>query len=123
MERVKKNKLIQIHLTEEGLNKLDSIRMRLDGISRSEAVREAIRDKFGKLFPPYMARNLQTSPEGIIGIIANSAPITDEQFCESKGGKLGKNNFGIIVFKVGLSSIPINDRKTIEWRAREAGLI
>ena len=124
MERTKRNKNLQLLLTESEMNMVDSLRAHLGDISRSEIIRDCIRDKYKKEFPSYMARNLQTSSEGIIGIIPNSVPLTDEQFCESKGGKLVKDNYGVVMCGIGLHvKVPLSDRKTIEFRAKQAGLI
>ena len=46
MQRTKRNKNLQLLLTESEMNMVDSLRAHLGDISRSDVVRDCIRDKY-----------------------------------------------------------------------------
>ena len=46
MQRTKRDKNLQLLLTESEMNMVDSLRMHLGGMSRSEAVRDCVRNKY-----------------------------------------------------------------------------
>ena len=86
------------------------------GCNPSELLREMIRTRYLKLFPPYTDKKVK--------LILEKEELTDEQFCEKWGGKVVKSGGagGKCEMELGgsLVSMMLTDRKTISQYGKDA---
>lgn len=85
------------------------------GCNSSELFRSFVRDKYLKLFPPYIEKKMK--------VIVETEEFTDEQFCEKHGGSISGSPAGSICsMKVGASTVKMlaSDRAAVLRNANRA---
>jgi len=80
---------IQIRLTNIEVKMVEALQGRMGDISKSDAVRRCIQERFKKEFPAYI-----TKEYGGIKITQKEEELTPEQICEGVGGKVIKREDG-----------------------------
>lgn len=107
-EHSKRNKL-QIMVSDGEQKMIEQLCERFS-CNASELVRGYVRDQHKKVFPAYGAGKRIKPIEEVI---------TDEQYCEMFGGRVGKNDAGIAVCIKGAWSVPLDRRDMIKSRFKD----
>jgi len=102
---------IQVRLTDGEKKMLEALCTKWGSIPMSDVIRRCLLDRFKKEFPVYLAKEKRVAQP--------VEEITDEQFCESYGGKVGKNDGGMTVCIKGVWSVPLERRDMIKQRFKE----
>lgn len=98
-----RNKIIQIRFTEKELAMVEAICEKFGNISKSDAIRRCIQDRFIKIFPVYI--------KNVGGAGVPDEELTPEQICEQLGGKVGRregNQVCILPHGVGENIVPLS---------------
>lgn len=97
-------------MVSDGENKMLEQLCERFSCNASELIRGYIRDQHKKVFPAYGAgKKVKPIEEAL----------TDEQFCEMYGGRVGKDSVGMPACIKGAYSIPLNQRDMIKNRFKE----
>jgi hypothetical protein len=105
----KRINLIQVRLTDGELIMLEALCLKWGSIPKSDVVRRSVLDRFKKEFPVYLTKEKRVAQP--------VEEITDEQFCESFGGKVGKSpKDGVPLCTKGAFGVPLGDRDRIRQR-------
>lgn len=108
-ERYRKKCKLQVMASDGEQKMLEELCERFS-CNASELIRGYIRDQHKKVFPAYGGGRKIRPIEEVL---------TDEQFCEMLGGKVGKNSDGNPVCIKGMWSVPLNQRAMIRSRFKE----
>lgn len=120
----KRLKIINVRLTDGELLMIHALSKKYGDISLSDVMRRCVQERYGRVFPVYLEKSGYIKP-----LKVPEQQLTDEQYCESVGGKVGggtEGNTVCFIAKPGTQNgykFPISERKRIKECAENFGLI
>ena len=121
----KRDYSLKLRLSQEELSIIRLLSSDYGGATLAETIRMCVRSRYEKVFPPYRRKvgEVMISAAMAGQVVIPDEAMTDEQFCESRGGEIGKDSSGgrICVLTGGgtMVKIPITNRASIESWAKQ----